>query len=438
MGIGKRRASVLVGALWLMLGAGAACSSGKDAGPVCELGETRACLGPGDCKGKQGCVKNGLAFGPCDCSVGTGGASGAAGSGGAGGVGGGTGGATGGTGNVPACTPTGTDADGDCFGEGDGDCDDTNAAINPGAVDYPGNGLDDDCSGTPDDVGPCDSAIADVADGDPMNGAKALGLCQTTTKDEKKWGVIQAKWVMADGTTGMNALSHGLLQGFGPSVAPREGARLVALSSGTARGPGDPGYDSPSGANMGTTGLAPSGFPIDSPSCKVITEKDKKTNDPAALEVSLRVPSNAKSLQIDFNYYTFEFPQYVCTKYNDFFVALQFPAPKNAQFGNIAFDGEGNPVSVNNAYLRACEPQTAGGKKFDCPLGTTILDQTGFEGRAATGWLSTQSPVTPRAIITVRFAIWDMGDHILDSTVLVDNFRFLPDAVPQAVTNPVP
>jgi hypothetical protein len=310
--------------------------------------------------------------------------------------------------------------------------------VNPGAIDYEANGVDEDCSGKADDLIACDSAITSAGDAEPLNGARALGLCQTTTKEEKKWGVIQAKWVKADGATGMNAKSHGLLPSFGTNVMPREGSRMLALSSGTAREAGDADYQPVSGANMGTDGLAPSGFPIDSPSCKVITEKDKATHDPAGLEIAVRVPSNAKSLLIDFNYYTFEFPQYVCTKYNDFFVALQFPAPKNAQSGNVAFDGEGNPVSVNNAYLRACKPQSAGGKAFDCPLGAGLLGNTGFDNSAATGWLVTQSPVTPRSIITMRFAIWDMGDAVLDSTVLLDHFRFSPDEVPQAATNPAP
>ena len=35
-------------------------------------------------------------------------------------------------------------------------------------------------------------------------------------------------------------------------------------------------------------------------------------------------------------------------------VALQLPAPPNAQLGNISFDSQGNPVSVNNGFLDAC------------------------------------------------------------------------------------
>jgi hypothetical protein len=43
--------------------------------------------------------------------------------------------------------PTLTDDDGDGFTEREGDCDDTNPAIHPGAVDIPDNDIDEDCDG---------------------------------------------------------------------------------------------------------------------------------------------------------------------------------------------------------------------------------------------------------------------------------------------------
>jgi hypothetical protein len=102
-------------------------------------------------------------------------------------------------------------------------------------------------------------------------------------------------------------------------------------------------------------------------------------------------------------------------------------------------------VSVNNGLLEVCDPQTAGGKNFACKLGNSQLMGSGFgadtgfgENHAATGWLETQSPVEGGSVFTLRFAIWDMGDPVLDSSVLIDNFQFTADESTGSVTNPVP
>ena len=41
----------------------------------------------------------------------------------------------------------------------------------------------------------------------------------------------------------------------------------------------------------------------------------------------------------------------------------------------------------------------------------------------------TTAPVEGGSEFTIRFAIWDTGDTALDSTVLVDNFRWSADPV---------
>jgi hypothetical protein len=66
------------------------------------------------------------------------------------------------------------------------------------------------------------------------------------------------------------------------------------------------------------------------------------------------------------------------------------------------------------------------------------IDTTAYDDHGATGWLETKSPVTPGSEVTIRFAIWDAGDEVLDSTVLIDNFKFSADEATGTTTKPVP
>jgi hypothetical protein len=155
-----------------------------------------------------------------------------------------------------------------------------------------------------------------------------------------------------------------------------------------------------------------------------------------ALRLTLRVPTNAKSFSFKFKFYTFEYPGYICSQYNDFFTVLMDPPPAdvNPVNKNITFDAQHNPVSVNNAFLDVCacpggsSPCSVGGKQFTCSAGTSELDGTGFEGHGATEWLQTVAGVTPGSTITLTFGAFDSGDHVLDSTGIVDDFRWSAEA----------
>jgi len=365
-----------------------------------------------------------------------------------------------GGGGVP-CVPLGPDddVDADGFTPNEGDCNDCDKYRNPNAVEVvnaPGEpAFDENCNGVVDEPPdpPCDDSLA-IDSLDPLDGARAIDLCKMST-GFIDWGVVSAQWVMADGSpppTGLESafhLGHGLLTGFGPNNTVRRGAKLLALSSGTGRQPDDPGYQSVNGFQKGFTGQHPQGFPKESPACPLTTTGEP--NDVVALEVTIRVPQNAHGFSFDFNFFTFEWPGFICSQYNDFFVALLSPIPPGQSDGNVSFDSQGNPVSVNNAFLEVCgcpenppSPCIAGNKVFPCPLGNIGLIGTGFgfdtagSDHAATDWLKTQAPVKPGSEITMRWAVYDSGDGSLDSTTLIDNWQWIAKPGTEVITEPVP
>lgn len=325
------------------------------------------------------------------------------------------------------------------------DCADCDPLVNPGAYDFPGDGVDDDCSGEADDEPEeCDEDLPQDSE-DPWDAARALGLCRAPGergRSERAWGALDARFVQPDGSELSEPLSYGLLTSFGVNT-PREGAAMLALSTGAARAPEQPGYRDILGFKKGYQSGAPTGYPKEAPACPGVVSGTPF--DGAALELTFRVPTNVTRLEVDESFFTLEFPGYVCSKYNDFFVIDFEPKVVGYPDGNVAFDEAGNPLSVNNALLQVCEAQQTGGKQYDCPLGTDLLTDTGFDTvsdefspapHAATGWLRSRAPVVPGSTLRVRFAIWDSADGNLDSTVLIDRLRWSSQG--QQGTQPVP
>ena len=378
-------------------------------------------------------------------SNGDAGGGGAGGDGGAGGAattspqGGGTttGTTTGGTTTAMCDVDPNADLDDDGFTPAQGDCSDCNAGIHPGAYDVPGNGIDEDCNGKVDDAETgCDVTVS-IDNPFPEEVARAVDLCKVA-KGASDWGIVSAAWVLPDGSpkpagnAGVNFdLGHGVVPSYGPNVLPRGGSRVLLLSNGTARRPGDPGYQSPQGFSKGYNHGPPPGFPKESVSCP--GSVSGPPHDGTALSVTVRAPTNAYGFSYDFSFYAYDFPAFVCQSYNDVFFAILSPAVPGQPDGNIAVDELGNPVTLNGAHFRVCgcangPPCMAGGKTFLCPLGTAQLQGTGFDengSKGATGWLTTTVPVTPGGEITIRWGVYDAGDGVFDSTVVLDNWRWI-------------
>src|SRR5690606_5184427 len=108
------------------------------------------------------------------------------------------------------------------------------------------------------------------------------------------------------------------------------------------------------------------------------------------------------------------------------------PPPMGSINGNISFDANTNPVSVNIALFDHCT---------GCPAGPAFMVGTGYNewnDAGATGWLVTTAPIGAGETFTIRYAIWDTGDTAFDSAVVIDNFRWTAEPGTTVGTDPVP
>ncbi len=347
---------------------------------------------------------------------------------------------------------------------------------NAANAEIPGNGCDDDADGTVDNAPSCDEGLA--KDGDAVALARAMGICASAA--EKGYGLVSASFTRGYGVSGEPApQQHGVLSKFGDVIKPRQGSKLAVLSTGYADeyngAPGAPfgGTTGTNSANFKTNGKAwfppfplldtegtgrlPPGFPKAADGCR----QAPQTNDVVDLKLELKAPPNASGIKFDFNFYSGEWPAYICSPFNDGFLA--FLTAKGFNGGtpdNISFDSKKNPVSVNNGFFDRCTSNAkigcADGAKAgvsQCPGGTSELSGTGFgqEGAwcaswgdnasrsvngGATGWLSSLAAVQPGETFTLELFIWDTGDAVLDSSVLLDNFQWVEGEVQTSTERP--
>jgi hypothetical protein len=395
--------------------------------------------------------------------------------------------------NCDGSVDNSVDADGDGWTKCQGDCCDSVSdgctapkSVNPGAFEVGNNDVDDDCDGSVDNpLGTCDQGLASNS-GTGLDYAKAIDLCQTTTENpplaQRRWGVINAWLQRADGTSGPASQSRSIRSGFGTVVVPKKGSRLAVLSTGTAADENDsnPNYVSTfqhtNGPQYANDTATTSDFPADwlaanggnlpnAPGCPD-PQDDSQAFNPMMLKVRVRVPTNAKSFNVSTYFLSSEYPEWVCSPWNDFFVTLldsQFvpgpgeqpnPADKNLAFYDPPPAGPPfYPVGVNLAFgntglFKQCKNGQTGCAdgavlaSTNACVATNELAGTGFELTnpqpmfqndpgycgsnnqlgGATGWLVTSGNVKPGETIEVRFAIWDTSDPWYDSVSLIDNF----------------
>jgi hypothetical protein len=406
-------------------------------------------------------------------------------------------------GQCAQCDSNVTDCDGDGWRVSEGDCCDKPGAcgsepqlVNPGALEVVGNGVDDNCNNLTDlfdaqDTIACDANLASNSQ-NGVDYAKAIGICRQTTanapKAQKTWGLLSAQIQRADGSALQDFRAISIRTGFGSNVTPLNGSKVMAISSGIAA---DATQTSP-----GPNGGAPAGFNVSTPHTPVSTAdistcnnatciKDwftaanpplKNANalptapncgsgnagtpssarDSAMLVLTMRAPTNAKAFSFNSFFYSAEYPEYVCTDYNDQLVALvdtpngvpsPIANPIDKNLMTFAQAGQKWPIGINIAkgtsLFSVCESQQANPGCWDtdvsassCALGIGSLAGTGYEkpsGQSCTigggtYWLTTAGNVIPGDTVRLRIAIWDVGDTSFDSLALIDGFQWLANA----------
>jgi len=321
-----------------------------------------------------------------------------------------------------------TDQDGDGYGPCDEfkDCNDNNILIGPASIEDPTDGVDNDCDGGIDEeeVG-CD--CGGEPEGVPIEEQmlQAIGLCNPA--------IIQSA------TLSGNSTGYGAFDTWGAIVPristqpddglPTQNCKYAILASGPTMH-SQPQEDF-TGSDLGiwlTTDPAPAAG-----------QDGADIYDLTQFAVTLVVPINVTGFSFDFLFLSVEYPEYVCSEYNDTFYALVDGEPglNGGQRTNVSFDNQQNEITVNNGFFEAS------------PNWSVSITGTGYEGADAmamcgmfpvpgctppnpcpqykgsiTGWLRTTSPLTPGESVTITFSIHDEGDEILDSAVVIDNWRW--------------
>ena len=350
-----------------------------------------------------------------------------------GGSGGGSSGGGGGGGGTTPCVATdpNMDLDGDGYTPAQGDCNDCNPTVNPGAVEVAANGQDDDCNGQVDEpAAACDSANGGKSDAASL--AQSMDLCD-------------ARFLKSAMTTGSSDMRARIVAGkFGTVVMPRAGANMALMSTGLAVDKSSTSYVAPQeGTDLKNTGTNPLPSLMGTSNCGQASAVTA-VKDYTELVLTLKAPTNAQSFTFDFHFFSAEYPEYVCTQYNDEFLVIVQSSKTYAQPTNLSFDAKKNPITVNSGFFTVCTngatPQT-----MNCTHPVTDIAGTGYEDDdgtgvpigGSTGWLTTTAPIAPGEDITLRFVIFDEGDGFYDSAALIDNFKWGAMSVTGPSTGPI-
>ncbi|MBA3544900.1 MAG: choice-of-anchor L domain-containing protein [Nannocystis sp.] len=239
-----------------------------------------------------------------------------------------------------------------------------------------------------------------------------------------------------------------------PLWSPREGEKLLMMSSGLLPAPdgagavviaGDAVYNDVGGAPWDDDVMPPlmsqkpgSPEPMGFKNCDGLGDcsntlqaqwalGDGDPNDRMWFNFQVTAPAladgavaDANGYSFDFAFFSAEFPEWVDTPYNDIFVVWQTSIEYT---GNITFI-KGQPLTVTALWPIDYQGECA---LFDakCVGKDPRLEGTGYRnGGGATSWYTASGGVTPGETFRLAFAIFDMGDSTYDTTAILDDWRW--------------
>ena len=294
---------------------------------------------------------------------------------------------------------------------GPGDCYDGSPAVNPGALEDPGDGVDNDCDGEIDEAmvcpGQCTGHTVDAY-------LCALEMCfgpliQSANFSSPSGANTDPAW---------QAVNH--FGNAGNDLAPWAGVSYGLLAAGQATGTSHSG-------GLGGTSIpdpyASDGYP---------------TYDNIEFKVVMTAPANAIGFSIDYIFFSEEYEEYIGSSFNDkFYIFLKAPQTTgnqkivtnytNCSNPNAYFDFQENGqkwcyIAINTAFSEPCSnvQTNISGTGYECGPG-------GSTNGSSTGWLVTQWPIQGGETFELTFHIHDSSDAIYDSEVILDNFHWLSE-----------
>ncbi len=324
------------------------------------------------------------------------------------------------------------DSDKDGYTPAQGDCNDCDPLVNPGAMEVVGNNVDDNCDGTVDEPAvACDQSNAGKTDGPSL--AQALEQCNS-------------QFLESATLAGPSDVRARDVAGVFGMIAPKAGANMVVLSTGLAVDKSSSSFVEPQiGTNLNASNTNANPEPKLAGAAGCSQSQPKNVNDYTELVLKLKAPTNAKSFSFNFEFMSSEYPEFVCTDFNDEFLVEMQSANEYPKQQNISFDANKNPITVNSGFFTTCTNYSLNPETQHCVNPVSDLNGTGYEDMMAdllgkipaggsTGWLTTTAPVTPGEEITLHFIIFDEGDHQYDSTVLIDNLQWSLNAATAPMT----